>query len=219
MVIYVLANCCADIILLFRLYHIWESRKFIILPPAFLTAVNLALGIASIIGDQIPNGQTFYMDSDRNLTAFLGMPKVGEALLITCLVVSFFTNVLLTVMIAGRIWWIRRTVTHMGYRALFQQYNTAFAIFVESGIIYPIILLISLITVLAVPLVINIFPILIQVVSIAPMLILVRSGLGVSTEGVQSSDQATDTMKKSELDTDTLLEQKPLYSNKGYYEV
>lgn len=51
------------------------------------------------------------------------------------------------------------------------------------------------------------------------MLILVRSGLGVSTESVngQSNDQGS--MKKvSEADSDKFSEQKPLYG-KGYYEV
>ncbi|KIK65226.1 hypothetical protein GYMLUDRAFT_39588 [Collybiopsis luxurians FD-317 M1] len=215
LIVYILANACADIILLFRLYHIWESRLVVVIPPAFLSVVNTVLGIASITRDEIPSTTKLNMDGSRTLSAFLGMPKIGEALLISCLVVNLFTNVLLTCMIGGRIWWIRQKVTRtMGNDVLFQRYNSALAIFLESGMIYPVVILISLIVVLAVPLVINIFPILIQVVSIAPTLILVRSGLGTSTENSSSmtskdQDPVSSTMT---MVTDS-SEQRPLRKN------
>lgn len=60
---------------------------------------NTAIGIASVTGEVSPSTQIIYVDNDRTLTAFLGMPKAGKALLVACLVVSFLTNVLLTALI------------------------------------------------------------------------------------------------------------------------
>ncbi|KAJ7877923.1 hypothetical protein B0H14DRAFT_2712101, partial [Mycena olivaceomarginata] len=47
------------------------------------------------------------------------------------------TNIVLTCLTAGRIWYIRREVqTLTGWRAFRKRYNTASAIILESGVLY-----------------------------------------------------------------------------------
>ncbi|KAJ8081222.1 hypothetical protein PM082_018067 [Marasmius tenuissimus] len=114
------------------------------------------------------------------------------------LVLGAFANALLTLLIAGRIWWLKRRIQRLMVRGQHshgksqslapQKYDSVIAITMESGMIIPIFLITY--TVYSVrnatssdhdALVIMAF-ILPQVIAFAPLLILVRVGLGLTVE-------------------------------------
>ncbi|THV00206.1 hypothetical protein K435DRAFT_611598, partial [Dendrothele bispora CBS 962.96] len=87
---------------------------------------------------------------------------------------------------AGRIWWIGRQVSkHLGSeQSRVTRYNMAICF--ESGVIYPLALLPAFVINLSdTSLVfVDLTPVLIQIVGIAPTLIVVRIALGISIENV-----------------------------------
>ncbi|KAJ7023357.1 hypothetical protein C8F04DRAFT_1134553 [Mycena alexandri] len=92
--------------------------------------------------------------------------------------------------IAGRIWWIHRKARAYLEPAMQQRYTSAISILVESGVIYSATVLAYLIlgaipsaNIVQEP----IFQMLTQVLGIAPTLIIVRVGLGVSVQSVESA--------------------------------
>ncbi|KAK7437924.1 hypothetical protein VKT23_018359 [Stygiomarasmius scandens] len=96
-------------------------------------------------------------------------------------------NLAIPLMISIRIWTIRRKVTAiLGSQK--DRNNWSIALCLETGIVYPLALVPSLIVsvtkygdVVATP-----FPVLLQVVCIAPTLIIVRSELGISIDSVEN---------------------------------
>ncbi|KAF8179081.1 hypothetical protein K438DRAFT_1529181, partial [Mycena galopus ATCC 62051] len=92
---------------------------------------------------------------------------------------------------AGRIWWIsRQSRAYLGAAAQ-RRYVSSIAVLVESGMVYSATILAYLI-VISYPSLANtlgepILQIVSQVMGIAPTLIIVRVGLGVSVENRQST--------------------------------
>ncbi|KAF8179102.1 hypothetical protein K438DRAFT_1517737, partial [Mycena galopus ATCC 62051] len=92
---------------------------------------------------------------------------------------------------AGRIWWIsRQSRAYLGAAAQ-RRYVSSIAVLVESGMVYSATILAYLI-VISYPNLANtlgepILQILSQVMGIAPTLIIVRVGLGMSVENSQST--------------------------------
>ncbi|EEB95309.1 hypothetical protein MPER_05736 [Moniliophthora perniciosa FA553] len=66
----------------------------------------------------------------------IGLLNFGEVFVI----VNIFTNALVTLLIAGRIFWISHQLRAVLGRNVMNMYRTIIAITLESGIIYPIIL-------------------------------------------------------------------------------
>ncbi|KAJ7579905.1 hypothetical protein C8J56DRAFT_1169693 [Mycena floridula] len=94
---------------------------------------------------------------------------------------------------AGRIWWITEKAQALLSEQTKKRYNTATAVILESGIIYPLLLLVVVIIAFAFggSLGNSVFIGLIyQVVGIAPTLIIVRVGLGVTHDNVETSVNA-----------------------------
>ncbi|KAJ7115269.1 hypothetical protein C8R44DRAFT_794363, partial [Mycena epipterygia] len=109
-----------------------------------------------------------------------------------CLATIFCTNVLAASLAAGRIWWISRQIAKLqGKKNPRKKYMELTAILLESGLIYPASLAI-LIGIFLSP-VTPTASVLIctapcyHIVAIAPTLIIVRVGLGVSTDDVDKT--------------------------------
>ncbi|KAI3601622.1 hypothetical protein WG66_003057 [Moniliophthora roreri] len=97
-------------------------------------------------------------------------------------------NIILTLLTAGRIWWISREARkHMG-PAIKTKYNTIVAIILESGILYPIFLATYVVYTLlldpdaggSIPF--QLFIVTYQVAGIAPTLIIIRAARGKTVE-------------------------------------
>ncbi|KAJ6557651.1 hypothetical protein B0H19DRAFT_1148279 [Mycena capillaripes] len=163
-----LANAIADAIIIYRCYVIWgfSWRAVTFLIAAWvLTIVGGVVGLLPLSGT-----------SERAAMAVV----IGTV---------FFTNVLGSGLAAGRIWWISRRATNYLGRRSRNRYVDLTAILLESGLIYPTVFTITVIVFL-IPqtptssVLICLAPCY-HLVGIAPTLIIVRVGLGVSTDDVE----------------------------------
>ncbi|KAF7303896.1 Ras-GEF domain-containing protein [Mycena indigotica] len=164
---YALANLLADAVLIHRCYVIWGHNLRAI---AFLLVAYI-VNIGGIVVGALP----FVGPSERIAIA-------------VCIGTTFFTNVAASLMAAGRIWWISRRASVVLSRGSRRMYYNLTAILLESGLIYPISIVIAIAMFVAPQtsteaVLISIAPIY-HLVAIAPTLIIVRVGLGMSTEGV-----------------------------------
>jgi len=166
--IYVANNVLADGLVIYRCYIIWNHNIYVVILPIILLIVT------SIFGWDI----------------LLPLPPFFE--------LSLATNVLVTGLTAGRIWWICRQARTYLKTDMQKSYVSSIAIVVESGVIYSASVLTYLIlgaipsaSVAQNPIV----EMLAQLVGIVPTLIIVRVGLGLSVqsiEGTVSAARATD---------------------------
>ncbi|KAJ7138066.1 hypothetical protein C8R44DRAFT_766767 [Mycena epipterygia] len=167
--IYVANNVLADGLVIYRCYIIWNHNIYVVILPIMLLIVT------SIFGWDI----------------LLPLPPFFE--------LSLATNVLVTGLTAGRIWWICRQARTYLKTDMQKRYVSSIAIVVESGVIYSASVLTYLIlgaipsaSVAQNPVV----EMLGQLVGIVPTLIIVRVGLGLSVQSIESTvsaARATDT--------------------------
>ncbi|KAJ7444485.1 hypothetical protein FB451DRAFT_1413166 [Mycena latifolia] len=164
---YTLANMIADGILVYRCYVIWGFRWRAVAFPLFAYVCTIVGGIVGLL--------PLSGSSERAAVA-------------VCVGTTFFTNVLAAGLAAGRIWWISRRAAHFLGRNSRKKYMDLTAIILESGMIYPASLIITIGCFLSpttptVSVLICIGAVY-HIVAIAPTLIIVRVGLGVSTDDV-----------------------------------
>ncbi|KAJ3786032.1 hypothetical protein GGU10DRAFT_181631 [Lentinula aff. detonsa] len=176
-IVYALANLVGDIILIYRCYFVWNGRWLAIVVPAFLSALNTAMVFASIANIQLGSSEEFATGGNSSQVT------TGDNLQYAFLAMNTFNNVLLTGLIAGRLWYLNRAATKLfGISpSPDKRYRTIVSMFLESGSLYPIALVICLIIQLKGSSA-TMDPVLLQIVGIAPMLILVRTTLGISIE-------------------------------------
>ncbi|KAK7452724.1 hypothetical protein VKT23_012125 [Stygiomarasmius scandens] len=118
--------------------------------------------------------------------------------------INAFSNVLLTSLIGGRIWWIMREVDKIGSKhrsgALMSKkhYLTTIALVLESGLLYPLIVIIFEIVTNTAAVSPSLYPLMTLVAGIAPTLIFVRVRLGVS---INSVDETVSTLSTGASDS------------------
>ncbi|KAI3614164.1 hypothetical protein WG66_000193 [Moniliophthora roreri] len=200
-IVYVVANMIGDAILLWRCYHIWGSRLKIIILPTLLCLGSNTLAITdSVLADPLKPE----FDGEGSFYS-LSPPK----LLISFLFVTMFANAILTLMIAGRIFYITRQAMRLLGSHVRRTYKTIIALILESGMLYPFALILYATVLIsmwvkgttgsggassksqvATDLIAQVMAYsLVQFVGIAPTLIIVRTGLGISVENVESTVQ------------------------------
>ncbi|KAJ7796525.1 hypothetical protein B0H14DRAFT_3157974 [Mycena olivaceomarginata] len=172
-VVYVVNNFIADGLVIYRCYVVWNNNILVTIPPTLMLIAATVLGII--------------VSLDLNLTAY------------PFFALSLATNVLVTILTAGRIWWIcRRSRGAYSKTAEQRRYVSAVAILIESGMLYSATVLTYLIVV-SIPRVSileePIFQALIQIMvsteliqAIAPTLIIVRAGMNLRGEEMPISD-------------------------------
>ncbi|KAF5389165.1 hypothetical protein D9757_004974 [Collybiopsis confluens] len=180
--IYTVANAVADALLLYRCYIVWASRKWVILGPGVIAAINTIMAIVNLFWLwKLDPGNTFLFtaaSSDLSRKAFyifLGSNLVA--------------NLLLTGLIAGRLWHI----SHCSQRYLggdpfhWKRMNRMIRLILESGVIYPIALLAYILSSTISNRSEITEPLLTMVVGIAPTIMMVRLDLGRSIESASGS--------------------------------
>ncbi|KAF5390850.1 hypothetical protein D9757_004455 [Collybiopsis confluens] len=173
-VVYSLANLLGDIILARFMRVVGHVLQYLVY---LLTPLILVIVFASSAEIQLGSKDEFATNG------FSPQVAVGDQLLYAFLGINVFNNILLTGLIAGRLWYINNTAAKLFGTSPSpdRRYYAIVAMFLESGSLYPIALIICLaIQVTGSPA--SMDPILLQIVGIAPMLILVRTTLGVSIE-------------------------------------
>ncbi|KAF9467472.1 hypothetical protein BDZ94DRAFT_1041864 [Collybia nuda] len=179
--LYVFTNLVANSLFAYRCYVIWGRKKYILWLPSLLILAETGFGSYWCI---------FLMPSEVSFNV------IGDLDNRTPLFFTLATNVVLTGLSAGRIWWVSRELRILGPKVS-QQYNTIIALIVESGSIYCVAIAAYLISIpnhgtleSSAPkldiVMRTFFVILAQIVGIVPTLMFVRIGLGVSTEDAQT---------------------------------
>uniref|UniRef100_A0A0W0FWN9 Uncharacterized protein n=1 Tax=Moniliophthora roreri TaxID=221103 RepID=A0A0W0FWN9_MONRR len=171
----------ADLMLLHRCYIIWGSSKWIAFPFIF---IMLSLAISEIVASAF----IVIGASDTTNLAKVQLYLQGNTIDTAFWLAEMGVNIILTLLTAGRIWWISQEARkHMG-PAIKTKYNTIIAIILESGILYPIFLTTTAIyTLLIDPDAQNsspfsLFIVTYQVAGIAPTLIIIRAARGKTVE-------------------------------------
>ncbi|KAJ7750626.1 hypothetical protein B0H16DRAFT_1549668 [Mycena metata] len=166
-IIYGVNNIVADGLVIYRCYSIWEQNIYVVILPIILLVLTSVFGVDL----RLPSSPFFAL--------------------------SFATNVLVTALTAGRIWWLYRKAQVYLKADVKHRYLSAIGITVESGVLYSATVLAYLILgaipgaeIVQGP----IFQMLTQVMGIAPTLIIVRVGLGVNVQ-TSSRDTSTDLEK------------------------
>ncbi|KAJ7512278.1 hypothetical protein B0H11DRAFT_2346270 [Mycena galericulata] len=121
-VIFALNNLLTDLLFLFRCYVIWDFRIKAILLPGALILSTVVLAVVKVTSVNLFYARYVF-------------------------IMAAVTNLVLTALTAGRIWWIKRNAAHVGLHAGFRtRYNTAVAIIIESGTMYCICLILMFTT-------------------------------------------------------------------------
>ncbi|KAJ7925628.1 hypothetical protein B0H13DRAFT_2266276 [Mycena leptocephala] len=190
----VINNMVTDSIFIYRCYVVWGRNIYIVVVPILSLLASSVIGFLSSYEIDYPH---VYIDI-RIVFGFM-----------------LVTNVLLMALTAGRIWWIRRDVAGALEFSIVRTYDDVIAIMyvssfcgrvdlkrrrLESGGIYCISLIMYLVAVSILRTdssnpVIPIFrAAMTQVMNIAPTLIVVRAGLGLSIDGNKTNlDQSRTT--------------------------
>ncbi|KAJ3913700.1 hypothetical protein F5877DRAFT_71334 [Lentinula edodes] len=154
--IYVAANFIADALLVYRCYAMWSSRTYVISGLIIISLVNTVL-----TKDNIGNLLTTKGDSISI--------QVADTIISYAFLFKFDLGVFIKLEEFG------------GWAALFNDLNTMVAIILESGLLYPIALIICLVLSVYEGTV-ETFSLLTLIVGIAATLIIVRTDLKISIE-------------------------------------
>jgi len=122
-------NAVADGLFAYRCYIIWGAgyNKQVIALPALLLLVTTALGFITAYSNNVLDAGSHIMDS-----------RIG-------FVFAVVTNLMLTGLTAGRIWWTRRELRIVGQDKFTQRYTTAISVLLESGAAYCLFLILVIV--------------------------------------------------------------------------
>ncbi|KAF9259792.1 hypothetical protein L218DRAFT_933312 [Marasmius fiardii PR-910] len=172
----VIANAAADFILIHRCYIVWRYSKRVLVP---LVLASFAVNAVSTTGTiMVTIGVR-----DTSIVSNKGLVEKGQTVLSVGVIMSAPFHLIFTLLTAGRIWWITRPVqrSKAGW-SLNQKYRTVIRIILESGILYPLAVIIDLsmngFSQYQVPF--DSFPLIVLAAGAAPTVIIVRARLGMS---------------------------------------
>ncbi|ESK91515.1 hypothetical protein Moror_2647 [Moniliophthora roreri MCA 2997] len=178
-----LAHMNAYVILLYRCYHIWNrSIKILSFPLVVIIAESIFYW-----GFELPLYVKLPYVAGIDPRAYAGVLEKARRIDMATVTLSIVADSSLTLLIAGRIWWVKRELqrSRLGQEDVGQrQYDRIIAMILESGIINPI----GLLTLLgftatqngqATVILASFLP---QMFALAPLLITVRVGLGLTVE-------------------------------------
>uniref|UniRef100_A0A0W0FV92 Integral membrane protein n=1 Tax=Moniliophthora roreri TaxID=221103 RepID=A0A0W0FV92_MONRR len=178
-ILYVLANCIADSILLYRCFVIWESRKRVIIVPLLVLLATNVMGLIGHIVFYVGMSMVQYELSTRTDTVNVAYS-----------IANTVNTLLLTLMIAGRIWWRTRDARRFMGQEVGRTYKRIILVLVESGFMYSASLIVdqSLIqSASSLGFALNLNGVMSLMVGIAPTLIILRTSLGLTENAVPDS--------------------------------
>ncbi|KAJ7451547.1 hypothetical protein FB451DRAFT_1283554 [Mycena latifolia] len=131
-------NFATDTLLTYRCYVIWgQSRykRWVAGPPLILLIFTTIFGcvVTALTMSSGDLGVSLFHNIGNTVVVGLGM---------------IITNLLLTGLTAGRIWWTRRHLRVIGQPTLLQRYDTAIAMLLESGALYFAVVIVFLVALL-----------------------------------------------------------------------
>ncbi|KAF8140851.1 hypothetical protein K438DRAFT_1785314 [Mycena galopus ATCC 62051] len=166
-VVYSVNNFVADGLVIYRCYAVWNNNVWVTIMPILMLIAVTVLGIDGSF------------DVELSAYPFLALT------LATNVLVTILTGKDRSIRASGRIWWIYRYSRTYLKETERRRYASAMEILIESGMLYSatvltymIVISIPSVAILGEP----IFQMLIQIMGIAPTLIIVRAGLGVKDQ-------------------------------------
>ncbi|KAL0570374.1 hypothetical protein V5O48_011589 [Marasmius crinis-equi] len=175
------ANLAAETMLIHRCYLVWGNNR----------KVGIPLYAASILGSVLTLVAAIIMSvgisRDASIeTNAMFVNVVGEQVELASLILNTIINTAVTVLTAGRIWWVERQ--SRAYGGPFEEDILRYAIrmIIESGIIYPLFMFIHLLIANAGDDPINFYPSAILAAAIAPSLIIVRAQVSKALDKLRS---------------------------------
>ncbi|KAF5385644.1 hypothetical protein D9757_005563 [Collybiopsis confluens] len=210
LLIYTCANIVADAILIFRLYAVWGFRKRVIIAPLTITVLNnsecyiprkrrqkfkkdmhgFVCAVLAILDAAIRLKVVMIVDGPEDQVmseSDIFWAENATTMTLAFMIVNLLVNTLVTSLIAGRVWWISRKINaSYGNNGSQKKYRRVIAIILESGILYPVAILLALVLLHVLSHCPNLFAILAEVVAIAPTLIIVRVAMGVDVNNEQT---------------------------------
>ncbi|ESK90154.1 hypothetical protein Moror_7776 [Moniliophthora roreri MCA 2997] len=181
-VFYVLANCIADAILLYRCFVIWgpmTRNRIFVFPLMALVFLTNAIGLIGFI-----------------LGSITTVARLGGDITTGYFIANAVNTFLLTPTVAGRIWWLSREPRRIMGTQIERKYDRIIGMVVESGLLYSASLIIYV--------VIRqnhgpeLFPLVGLMVGIAPTLIILGSSLGLFKSAVPGSRIMISTLRFAE---------------------
>ncbi|KAK7059778.1 hypothetical protein R3P38DRAFT_969991 [Favolaschia claudopus] len=168
-------NALTDSLLIFRCYVVWGRNMHITFLPIVMLATTTVLGYVATVQDNFSTHPT--VD-----------PKIP-------FVMSVATNSTLTVLTAGRMWWIGREAGRASTLPAMRSYNSAVVMILESGALYSLTVILFVISYASpsrsATILNNVLTgVLPQMVNLAPSLIAVRVGLSRAVEGWWLDDRS-----------------------------
>lgn len=157
-------NFIADVLLVIRSYVVWGRKNIILYSTGVVLVMGTVFGFLSE-GTSSPTLKRF-------ISAYV-------AIVITL-------NAVVTILTAGRIFWIAREVRKIMGSKMVSHYHFTIGILVESGLIYTASNLLVL-TLSPTKFIVMAAAIVVRVVCIMPILIIVQIALGRGTKNVQTT--------------------------------
>ncbi|KAJ8088125.1 hypothetical protein PM082_013676 [Marasmius tenuissimus] len=136
-----LANIVAETMLIHRCYLIWGRRKRVALPLIVLSTISSLLLLGGSVAAAVGFGSRIFEWGAKLAT-------YADALKFPGVLMSAAVNVLVTLLTAGRIWWVhRQSQAHLGVseKKDTRKLSTATRIILESGMIYPMVMVINIV--------------------------------------------------------------------------
>ncbi|KAJ7635524.1 hypothetical protein DFH06DRAFT_1336545 [Mycena polygramma] len=117
-VLFPVNNLVADSLFLYRCYTLWGARWKVVLVPGFLMLSTFAVGCVAA-------APSLSSDADFQRSPYI---------------LATATNLVLMLLTAGRIWWIRRVTLHVGSDSKIRQerYSSVIAMILKSGALYSL---------------------------------------------------------------------------------
>ncbi|KDQ58340.1 hypothetical protein JAAARDRAFT_206286 [Jaapia argillacea MUCL 33604] len=174
-----------DCFLIYRAFVLLQGHRWVTFFPSVMALATAALGFLNswalyelyVLADQSQaTSQRLTPRFSRLLNLELYTTSAFSAL-------AFATNVVLTSIIVGRIWWMTRELLPLLESEGAKKYRKTMAIVIQSGSIFPLTLLAYLITLYLSPIWAGmVLDISSQVAGIGPALLIIRVGLQRETE-------------------------------------
>ncbi|KAF5348751.1 hypothetical protein D9757_014133 [Collybiopsis confluens] len=165
---------------IYRLFVVWGFKKYVVVGPIILLIAEVVFASLSVWGESIS-------DPGATIQSFNIYTWAMVSFSISCV-----TNIVVTALIAARIWWYSHRASRFLGEPHKQKYYQAIIIIIESGSISGLTMFLILIfyrtTLTSADFIY--FPAC-QVLGIVPTLIIVRVGLGVSMQDSTQSSTVT----------------------------
>ncbi|KAK7039035.1 hypothetical protein VNI00_010427 [Paramarasmius palmivorus] len=179
-ILYLLSNCIADIILLYRCYVVWGSAKRALTGVLLLVlSTTNVFGLVAHVLVFVSRGKQRWDLSAKTGSIIMAYNMANAA-----------NTIIMTLLIAGRLWWITRDAREFMGHKVDRRYKRIVSTLIESGFLYSAVLIVnSCLTLTSSNLGyrISLNSLVRLMVGIAPTLIFLRTSLASTDNAVPNS--------------------------------